>query len=321
MSKSPRKNAIHRVSFCLSTYLVSVLSIMSRLTAYLVSVPRNMSRLTAYIVSVPSIMSRLTAYLDSVPRNMSRLTAYRNAMNRIISRLTAYRNAMNGIISRLTAYRNAMNRVISRLTVYRNAMNRVFTVGVLLLCLVACVSPSVVKVWSDEKHEVDSKKAHQYIFFVQSNNQINSRVAMDELVRLSTHKSIQGYLYTKGDPINPGNREYYKSKMKQDGYDYVVVMSLVDSAMVETTVTGGNPSSDKSFYGDYSFNIDPYAYNPSYERESKVFSIVTSVYYIETGNKVWVCESRVFNPSSIEQAVKETSKEVVKKMKRNGFMN
>ena len=293
MSKSPRKNAIHRVSFCLTTYLVSV----------------------------PSIMSRLTANLVSVSRNISHLTAYRNSMNRIMSHLTAYRNAMNRIISRLTAYRNAMNRIISRLTAYRNAMNRVFTVGVLLLCLVACVSPSVVKVWSDENHEVDSKKAHQYIFFVQSNNQINSRVAMDELVRLSTHKSIQGYLYTKGDPINLGNREYYKSKMKQDGYDYVIVMSLSDSAIVKTNVAGGNPSTDKSFYGDYSFNIDPYAYNPSYERENKVFSIVTNVYYVETGNKVWVCESKVYNPSSVEQAVKETSKEVVKKMKRNGFMN
>lgn len=251
MSKSPRKNAIHRVSFCLSTYLVSL----------------------------PSIMSRLTAY--------------RNEMNRVFT---------GGIPS-------------------GSAMARLCAGLILMFVLGACIAPSVVKVWSDEKHEVDSKKAHQYIFFVQSNNQINSRVAMDELVRLSTNKSIQGYLYTKSDPINPGNREYYKSKMKQDGYDYVVVMNLVDSAKVETTVAGGNPSSDKSFYGDYSFNIDPYAYNPSYERENKVFSIITTVYYVETGNKVWVCESKVYNPSSVEQAVKETSKEVVKKMKRNGFMN
>jgi hypothetical protein len=191
----------------------------------------------------------------------------------------------------------------------------------LSIFLPACSAPNIVKVWSDEKHVIDSKAQHQYVFFVQSNNTINSRVAMDELVRLSTNRSIQGYLYTKGDPINPGNQEYYKNKMKQDGYDYAVLMSLSDSTTVENTVQGGVPSSDKSFYGDYSFTIDPYAYNPSYERENKVFSIITSVYFVETGKKVWVCESKVYNPVSIEQAVRETSNEIIKKMKRNGFMN
>lgn len=184
----------------------------------------------------------------------------------------------------------------------------------------ACSAPAVVKVWSDEKHVIEQKAAHKFIFFVQSNNQINSRIAMDRLVAMSANPSVQGYLYTQGERINAGNREFYRTKMKADGYDYVVAMVLKDTLSEKTYIPDGNTPGNRSFYGDYSFQIDPYAYNPGYQRENKIFIIETSVYYVETGNLVWTCLSKLYNPQSVEQAVTETSKEVIKKMKKQGFM-
>ncbi|OYU95731.1 MAG: hypothetical protein CFE21_11370 [Bacteroidetes bacterium B1(2017)] len=195
----------------------------------------------------------------------------------------------------------------------------VLLIGLVSL-LAACSPPNVVKVWSDEKHVIDASKTHKYIYFVQSNNQINSRIAQDRLVRLSSNPSIQGYLYTKGDRINAGNREFYQSKMKQDGYDYVVVMRLTDTLSAQTNVAGEGTASNRSFYSDYSVTIDPYAYNPGYQREDKIFVIETNLYYVETGTIVWSSISKVYNPTSVEKATDETSKEVIKKMKRQGFL-
>ena len=190
----------------------------------------------------------------------------------------------------------------------------------LLFILQSCVSTSIVSVWSDENHEFDPKKAHQFVYFVQSNNQINSRIAQDELTRLSAYPSIQGYLYTKGDRINAGNREFYRTKMKQDGYDYAVLMRLVDSLQISQTITFNSNVNNRSFYSDYSFYIDPYAYNPSYERPNTIFYIETSIYAVETGELVWQSMSNVYNPTSVKQAIQETSAALIKKMKRNGFM-
>lgn len=199
-------------------------------------------------------------------------------------------------------------------------MNQILKIFLLLLLLSSCAAPSVVKVWSDEKHVVDSKKQHKFIFFVQSNNQINSRIAQDQMVRMASNPSIQGYLYTKGERINAGNKEVYRTKMQADGYDYVIVMRLVDSVSTSTYVNGSAQPGSRSFYGDYSFQIDPYAYNPGYERENKIFSIETNVYFVESGDLVWSCQSKVYNPSSVEDAIKTNAKDVLKKMKRQGFM-
>jgi hypothetical protein len=195
----------------------------------------------------------------------------------------------------------------------------------LMLCLLvilfaSCSSPDIVMVKQDASHQVDPNKPHKYLFFVQSNNQINSRVAMDECVRLSESPSLQGYLYTKGEPINTGNREMWRNKMSQDGFDYVVVLRLTDTATVPTFVSGEGNVSTRSFYGDYSTQIEPYAYNPGYERENKLFLVETNVYFVETDKLVWSCQSKVYNPTDVNDAVKQTAKAVVKKMKRSGFM-
>jgi hypothetical protein len=184
----------------------------------------------------------------------------------------------------------------------------------------ACTTPDIVMEQQDVTHQIDQSLPHHYLFFVQSNNQINSRIAMDECVRLSKSPAKQGYLYTQGEPINTGNREYWRNRMKQDGYDYAVLMRLVDSAIVNTFVSGEGSTSNRSFYGDYSTQIEPYAYNPGYERENRLFLIETNVYFVETDKLVWSCQSKVYNPSDVNDAVKQTAKAVVKKMHRAGFM-
>ena len=189
----------------------------------------------------------------------------------------------------------------------------------MIATLPSCSSPDIVMERQDVNHQIDPNKPHKYLFFVQSNNQINSRVAMDECVRLSKAPSLQGYLYTKGDPINAGNRQMWRIKMNQDGFDYVVVLRLTDTATVPTFVSGEGNVSTRSFYGDYSTQIEPYAYNPGYERENKLFLIETNVYFVETDKLIWSCQSKVYNPSNVKDAVDQTAKAVMKKMKRAGF--
>ena len=190
----------------------------------------------------------------------------------------------------------------------------------LLFILQSCASTSIVSVWSDVNFVFDPKQPHKFVYFVQSNNQINSRIAQDELTRISAYPSIQGYLYTKGDRINAGNREFYRTKMKQDDYDFAVLMRLVDSVQVQQSIPSESTTNVRSFYSDYSFYIDPYAYNPGYERPNTIFTIETSIYAIETGNLVWQSLSKVYNPQSVTQAIQETSTALIEKMKRNGFV-
>ncbi|MBC7382146.1 MAG: hypothetical protein H7296_04025 [Bacteroidia bacterium] len=193
----------------------------------------------------------------------------------------------------------------------------------LLLCYLIFNGCAVDKIKSrvDNKHTISRSKPHKYIFFALSNNTINSRIAQDELVRLSSSPSIQSYLYLKGERINEGNRSLIHQRLLNDGYDYAFFMYLVDSVTENEYIPGTYKPGDKSMYGDYSFNIDPYAYNPGYERVKKVFRVKTNLYYIAEDKLVWTGISNIYNPKSVETAVKQNARLMIQKMKKQGFMH
>jgi hypothetical protein len=198
-------------------------------------------------------------------------------------------------------------------------MRIVFSLFIFIV-LFSCNTPTIVNVSINSLHKFDKAVNHKFVFFVQSNNQINSRIAQDVWVRISKQPAIQGYLYTKGNPINAGNKDYYLSKMNLEGIDYIVIMRLVDYPKVEPKMLADSISLNSNFYADYSKYIAPFAFNPSFERENKLGIIETTVYLTSSGKSIWSCESKVVHPIQLENEIKETIPQVIKKMKQAGFV-
>lgn len=168
--------------------------------------------------------------------------------------------------------------------------------------------------WINPDHVISKSKAHKFIFFTLSNNSINTRIAQDELVRLSSNPSMQSYLFLKGERINESNRNLILQKLLHSGYDYAMILYLSDS------IDSYEPDTEKNLYADYRLYIEPNMYNPLYSRPEKKFKIMANVYFIADEKLVWSDCSKEYAPDNLENSVKEYLKIIVKKLKQQGFM-
>ncbi|MDP1727019.1 MAG: hypothetical protein Q8M15_09570 [Bacteroidota bacterium] len=186
---------------------------------------------------------------------------------------------------------------------------------VLILMVFTACKTNINTNWMNPEHAIPKSKTHRFIFFTLSNNSINSRIAQDELVRLSSCPSMQSYLFLKGEPINEANRTLIQQKLLQNGYDYALILYLSDSTDSYETNT------EKNFYTDYRLHIEPYMYNPVYAWHKNKFKIKAQVYFIADEKLVWSDTSTEYNADHLEHSVKEYLKLMINKLKQRGFMN
>ncbi len=185
---------------------------------------------------------------------------------------------------------------------------------VLILMVCTACKTNLNTSWMNPEHVISKSKTHKFIFFTLSNNSINSRIAQDELVRLSSCPSFQSYLFLKAEPINEANHTLIQQKLLQNGYDYALILYLSDSTDSYESGT------EKNFYTDYKLHIEPYMYNPVYAWSKNKFKIKTQVYFIEDEKLVWSDISKEYSADVLEHSVKEYLKLMVDKLKQEGFM-
>lgn len=183
-----------------------------------------------------------------------------------------------------------------------------------LFLLTGCKSGFLCE-WQSETLQKSGSGNEKYIFFIQSNNSINSRIAQDQLVRISSHVSIQSYLYLKEERLNKSNENKVQQKLIQDGFKYAVIVHLIPFK------TDSVVSDKRSFFDDYMLFIDPYFYNPVYEWPHPDFNIETSVYLLSDYRLIWNSISKNYPTTAAETALEENSELFVKRLKKAGIMN
>ncbi len=193
-----------------------------------------------------------------------------------------------------------------------------FSLLLISLLLVCCKSPAPSGTIGN--HVVSKGARHQYLFFVVSSNSINSRISQDQLVRLSSYPSIQSYLYIKGRIYFADNMAI-RQKLSQDGYDYAMFTYLVDSSCKGNCLAdSGSYQQEQNFFNEYSTNIEPYAYNPTYLRKEGPFKIKTVIYYLPDDKPVWSMISKSYPSKDLEISVKKHLESLIQTLKKQGFM-
>ncbi len=188
-----------------------------------------------------------------------------------------------------------------------------------MLLLFSCKSTTIVMDYKDPNHQINAKEQHKFLFFIQSFDQISSRISMDRVTRYCKGPSIQGYLYTKGEPINSGNINFWNNKILQDGFNYIAIITLVEADSTIHKNPHLNNETTPNFFEDYRNNIAPFANNPAHNFGNKLFQIQTNLYYSETNSLVYTSLSKVYNPKTNMDAFEKNIQEVLKKMNKAGF--
>jgi hypothetical protein len=136
------------------------------------------------------------------------------------------------------------------------------------------------------------------------------RMAEDEVSKQSkTTQLIPSYRVLQG--VDLKDREAVKTRLRQAGFDGVLVMKLAGVSERLVPVPGG-PYGGFDPYYDWAYGS---AYGPAVTTETTV-RVVSSLYDLAGEKLIWSGMSKTFDPASARQVVDDVSHEVAKALQR-----
>lgn len=179
-------------------------------------------------------------------------------------------------------------------------------------------STQIEKSWVDPEVQQNPKPFTKTLFIALLKDESTRRITEDKLVAMSRSKGVQSYTYFTDADLKMTDEELTK-KIKADGFDGVVVMSLSDVDKSQTYVPGSSPGYYGTWSGYYRYAA-PYYSDPGYYRTDKTYYIETSIYSLVRGKLVWTGTTSTVNPTNVEKMIDEIATVIKDKMRQQGLL-
>lgn len=159
--------------------------------------------------------------------------------------------------------------------------------GATVLTLAACSSTHITSSWRGPASGPVRFERIAALALVA--NETSRREAEDEMVEQIRHgTAVQGY--TLFQPKELEDPEAVKAKLREGGFDGVLVLRLVGIEKDLSWSRDDPPASHYSFTSYYRM-AGPTAYDAGYLKETKVVRVETSIYSLAKDELVWACLS------------------------------
>lgn len=198
-------------------------------------------------------------------------------------------------------------------------MNTLKLLLLLLIALWAACKPAtqIESSWTEPSLAADSSKNLKKILFAAFlKDPATRKRAEDRLVEQYKGNGVASYRYLRDADLKTSN-SMIADKLKNDGFDGIVVMRVLDKKMANV------PGTYPSYYGNW---MDYYSYNePVYNNQSnysvnKNYIIETNVYSLKTNKLVWNGVTSTVNFSDPDRIIDDVIKNVRAKMKSAGLI-
>ncbi len=166
------------------------------------------------------------------------------------------------------------------------------------------------KSWSDPSFDAKTTKAFTKVLIAAPfKDAATQRIIEDKIAaEIKSGVAIQSYNY-----LLPGEKDQklVDAKLKQDGFDGVILMRLVD---VDRS-TKYSPGT--GYYGGW---YGYYSYTPGYFIEEKTFLIETILYSVAESKLLWSGTTSTLNPTSLDKTIDQIIHTVKYELQKKGFL-
>jgi len=199
-------------------------------------------------------------------------------------------------------------------------MKKNFAILLFGCCFLLSCGPStkIVNSWRDPAVTVSTSELHKFVIAALLKNGSVRRSVEDKIVALYPGKGVQSYVVFGLTELKE-DESFYASRLKNEGYDGVVVMRLVKVDNDTRYVPGTYPSYYAGWRGYYGYAWGGY-YDPGYYTTDKTFYVETNVYSLKSNKLVWTGITSTINPSGGDQLFDGVIRAVNSKMKEEGFL-
>ena len=184
--------------------------------------------------------------------------------------------------------------------------------GLIVILSIASCSPStqIVKSWHEPNATVQVNPANKFLVIAMIKDEVSRRVIEDQLVKRLGSSAVASYTLMSADYIKEASGEKFTEKLKQDKFNYVLLMRLAD-VQKETSYVPGTTTGYYGGYGRYyGYGAGMYS-TPGYYTTDKNYFVETTVYSVDPDKLLWTGTTKTVN--DIATAVAE-------KMRKDGFL-
>lgn len=189
----------------------------------------------------------------------------------------------------------------------------------LLMTLASCgTSTHIENSWRDPDVTVDTSNIHQFVVAALLKNQTVRRQVEDEIAAQFPGKAVQSYKEL-GEGELKDDDAMYNQKLKNDGFDGIVMMRLVNVDKSTRYVPGAYPMYYGSWRGYWRYSWTGF-YDPGYYTTDKTYNVEVTVYSLRRDKLVWTANTSTVNPQGRTELFSEVTRTVVDRMKKEGFL-
>ena len=188
-----------------------------------------------------------------------------------------------------------------------------------IVCCAACTTPaSMQQTWTNPT-AIDSTKMFQKLLVVALlKDAYTRRVAEDKLAAEVRPRGVVSYNYLPN--YSTGfDTGLISNKLKQDGFDGIVIMRLITMSGNSSSSPGNYPSYYNTWYGYYTTTYPLYNISGS-QQTNEIFNIETCVYSLNQDKLVWTGVTTAVNISDKGRMIDKVIETVKQRMKQQGFI-
>jgi hypothetical protein len=192
---------------------------------------------------------------------------------------------------------------------------------VFIACSIVSCSPStqIVKTWQEPNATLQVNSTNKTLVVAMVKDETSRRVIEDQLVKRIGSNAVASYAFITSDLLKEASVEKFSEKLKQDKFDYVLLMRLGDVEK-ETSYTPGTTTAYYGGYGRYYGHGASWYSSPGYYSTDKNYFVETTVYSVDPDKLLWTGTTKTVNPTNIEKTVNEIADVVSAKMQKDGFL-
>jgi hypothetical protein len=195
---------------------------------------------------------------------------------------------------------------------------RIFVVFTFILLASCGPSTKIINSWRDPGVVVKTSELHKFVVAALLRNEGVRKRTEDLMASYYPGRAVQSYKELGSAELKE-NEEFYNKKLKQEGFDGIVVMRLVKVDKNLRYVPGSYPVYYRTWRGYYATAWPEY-YDAGYYTLDKTYYVEVNVYSVADNKLVWSGTTSTINPSGNEQLFDSVIKTVDKRMKKEGFL-
>ena len=191
----------------------------------------------------------------------------------------------------------------------------------IIALLFSCSSTKIVSTWSEPNKQIKISNLNKVLVIAKFKTETSNRKVEDNMVEYIGEKGIPSYNYLKSN-FNKDNIEAIRTKIKNDGFDGVVTMRLIDVEQEQISQRNDfnrYPNNYRDF-NNYFYESQMSYENPNYYVTTKVYTIETNVYSIKADKIIWTALTESTDPKGVERMTSEIAKVVYNQMVKDSFV-